>query len=127
MWARPKYFSSSASNREFRIHRCSVMRTVLPGRTVRKLLLEPTASAVPVLLDANGIGVDAETGQLRPLAQAALDLGEAGERRQGDHVIPERTGVGRARQPADHGSEEGRPARRLKVQDRCADVTPGQR
>ena len=52
-----------------------------PDRSAR-LLLGATATAVPILLDANRFGIHTETCELRPLAQAALELGEAGEARQ---------------------------------------------
>ena len=57
------------------------------------LLLQTTAAAVPILLFANRFGIDTEARQLRPLAQAALHLGEAGEARQRDDVVPQFTGV----------------------------------
>jgi hypothetical protein len=51
------------------------------------LLLLPAAAAVPVLLNAGLVGSDAEAGQLRALAQAALEFGEAGESGQPDDVV----------------------------------------
>jgi hypothetical protein len=56
------------------------------------LLLGATAAAVPVLLDAHGVGVDAEAGQLGAFPQTALEFGEAGESGQCDDVVPEGNG-----------------------------------
>jgi hypothetical protein len=41
-------------------------------------------------------------------------------------VVPQLGGLLVARQPADHRAEEGDPRGRLEVQDRRADVLPGQ-
>jgi hypothetical protein len=81
---------------------------------------------VPVLLGAHGIANHAEAGQLRSLAQAALEFRETGEGRERNHVVPELDGVFFGGQPADHGAEERGPAGRLEVQDRGADITAGQ-
>ncbi len=61
---------------------------VLPKLPIRKLFLGAAAAAVPVLLDANRLLVDAETGQLRSFPQAALDLREAAEAGKADDVVP---------------------------------------
>jgi hypothetical protein len=66
------------------------------------------AAGVPVLLRAGGPGFDVEGAQLRPLAQAPLELGEAGEAGQPGDVVPEPDGVLRAGQPADDRAEERR-------------------
>jgi hypothetical protein len=82
---------------------------------------------VPVFLDAGGSGVEAERAQLRPLAQAALELGKAGEAGQARDVIPEPDGVLRVRQPADDRAEERRAIWRAEVEDRRPDILAGQR
>jgi len=80
---------------------------------------------VPVFGAAGLAGFDAEAGQLRPLAQAAFDLGEAAEPGQRDDVVPQRDGVFLARQPADHRAEEGGALRRAELDDRRSDVPAG--
>src|SRR3954453_13918930 len=91
-----------------------------------KLLLQATASAVPILLFANGFGVDAEAGELGPFAKTALEFGEAGELRQGDDVGPDRACSLGGRQPTDHRAEERSAIGRLEMQYRGADVAAGQ-
>ena len=82
---------------------------------------------MPVLLRPGRIRVYAEAAQLGPLAQAPLELGEAGEARQAGHVVPEPDGVFRAREPADHRAEEGRALWGAELDDRRADIPAGQR
>ena len=94
--------------------------------SVARLLLGATAAAVPVLLDADRFLVEAETCQLRPLPQAALELGETSETRKADDVVPEPARVVGARQPADHRAEERGAVGRLEMQDRRADVATRQ-
>src|SRR6476469_7107989 len=97
-----------------------------PRPQVGKLLFQAPASAVPILLFANGFGVDAEAGQLGPFTQAALEFGEAAELGKADDVIPECAGLVGARKPTDHRAEEGRSVRRIEMQDRGADVAARQ-
>jgi hypothetical protein len=82
---------------------------------------------VPVFLDLGGSGVEAERAQLRPLAQAALELGKAGEAGQARDVIPEPDGALRVRQPADDRAEERRAIWRAEMEDQRPDVLAGQR
>jgi hypothetical protein len=56
---------------------------------------------VPVFFGSDLSGIDAETTELRALAQAALEFGEAWECGQADDVVPEADGVLVARQAAD--------------------------
>ena len=77
---------------------------------------------MPVFLRPGRAWLHAEAAQLRPLAQAALELGEAGEASQAGDVVPEPDGVLRGREPADHRAEEGSALRRAEVNDRRADV-----
>ena len=77
---------------------------------------------MPVLLEAGLAGCDAEAGELGAFAQAALQLGEAGESGQADDVVPEPGRVGFAGEPADDGAEERDTVRWLEVDDRGADV-----
>jgi hypothetical protein len=87
----------------------------------------PAAAGVPVLLRPGRVRVCAEAAQLGPLAQAPLELGEAGEARQAGHVVPEPEGVFWSREPADHRAEEGRASRGAELDDRGADVPAGRR
>src|SRR5689334_3007104 len=114
MCARAKYFIASFSGRELRT--VPAIPGVYPRCDRRKLLLEPTASAVPVLLRADRIGRHPEAGELRPLPQAALEFGEPAELGEPDDVIPQPAGVLDARQPADHRSEERRAVRWVEMQ-----------
>ena len=77
---------------------------------------------MPVLLDADLVGVDAEATQLGPFAQAAFELGEAGEAREADDVVPEPGGVGFVGQAADDRSEERHTIGGLEVDDGGSDV-----
>jgi hypothetical protein len=70
------------------------------------LVLGASAAAVPVLLDADLVGVDSEAPQLGPFAQAALELAEAGEASEADDVVPEPGCVGFVGQAADDRPEE---------------------
>src|SRR3954451_14104303 len=90
------------------------------------LLFEATAAAVPILLFANGFGVEAEAGELGPFPETAFEFGEAGELRQADDVVPERACSLGARQPTDHRAEERGAIGRLEMQYRGADVAAGQ-
>src|SRR5258708_21116496 len=84
-------------------------------------------AGLPVFLDAGLAGIHAEAAQLGPFTQAALELGEAREAGQPDHVVPQRAGLGLAGQAADHRAEERHPGRRLELDDRRPDVLAGQR
>src|SRR5581483_144740 len=86
---------------------------------------QPAATAVPVLGLTDLTGLDAERPQLGTFPQAALHLGEAGEAREPDHVVPQPHGVRIAGQPADHRAEERDPGGRLEVDDRRSDVLAG--
>src|SRR3954454_1801603 len=103
---------------------CSSVRT---GVSVirRSLLLAATAS-VPVLLLAGAARRHTEPHQLRLLAQAALQLGEAGGPSQAHYVVPPRAGRPLLGKPPDHGAEERAPVRGLEVDDRRAGVPAGQ-
>src|SRR3954452_472116 len=103
---------------------CSWVRT---GVSVigRSLLLSATAS-VPVLLLAGAARWHTEPHQLRLLAQAALELGEAGEPSQAHHVVPQLAGRLLLGKSTDHRAEERDPVRGLEVDDRSADVLAGQ-
>ncbi len=57
-------------------------------------MLGPPRPAVPVFLVADGVDVDTETPELWLFSEAALELGEARESRETDHVIPQLEGVG---------------------------------
>lgn len=61
----------------------------LASSAADELLLLAAAAAVPVLFDPGIGGAEAEAPQLWALAQAPLQLGEAGEAGQPDHVLPE--------------------------------------
>src|ERR1700759_5223503 len=65
-----------------------------------------------------GRGLETEGPELRPLAQAALELGEARERDQADHVVPQPDRVVRLEQAADDRAEERHAVRRLELDDR---------
>src|SRR5262249_4342879 len=86
------------------------------------LFLESTTSCVPILLFTHGIRIYTETGQLRSLTQAALDLSEPGKLGESDDVVPQCDRVVGRGEPADHRPEERGTGRRLEVQDRGADV-----
>src|SRR3954447_9696376 len=103
---------------------CSWVRT---GVSVigRSLLLSATAS-VPVLLLAGAARWHTEPNQLRLLAQAALELGEAGEPSQAHHVVPQLAGRLLLGKSTDHRAEERDPVRGLEVDDRSADVLAGE-
>lgn len=83
--------------------------------------------AVPVLLHARGFGVDAEAGELRPLAQAAVEFCESREARQTEHVVPKRSCLIGFRKAADHRTEECHTVRWVELQYRPANVLTGQR
>ena len=82
------------------------------------LFREAAASAVPVLLDAGLAGVDSEAAQLGPFSQAALELSEAGEEGEPDHVVPQPDRLLVAGQPADDRPEKCGSAGRPEVDDR---------
>src|SRR3954467_12444782 len=103
---------------------CSWVRTGVSA-IGRSLLLSATAS-VPVLLLAGAARRHTEPHQLRSLAQAALELGEAGKPSQAPHVVPQLAGRLLLRKPTDHRAEERDPVRGLEVDDRSADVLAGQ-
>ena len=73
------------------------------------LFLQAPASAVPVLLDAGLAGADAEAVQLGSFSQAALELGEAGERGEPDNVVPQPDRLLVSREPADDRPEKRGP------------------
>ena len=91
------------------------------------LFREAAASAVPVLLDAGLAGVDAEAAQLGSFSQAPLELGEAGEGGQPDHVVPQPDRLLAGGQPTDDRPEKRGSAGRPEVDDRGTDVLAGQR
>ena len=67
---------------------CREICSMQPPTPAGSLLLPPTA-AVPVLLLTDRIGVDSKRGKLWLLAQTSLELCEAREACQPDHVIPQ--------------------------------------
>src|SRR3954452_15887437 len=103
---------------------CSWVRTGVSA-IGRSLLLSATAS-VPVLLLAGAARWHTEPHQLRLLAQAALELGEAGEPSQAHHVVPQLAGRLFLGKSTDHRAEERDPVRGLEVDDRSADVLAGE-
>ena len=81
---------------------------------------------MPVLLDADLVGVDPEAAQLGSFAQAALELGEAGKAREPDDVVPESGCVGLVGEAADDRPEERHTVGRLEVDDGGSDVLAGE-
>src|SRR5271156_1253680 len=87
-----------------------------------RLFLGASAAAVPVLLQADVVGVDPEAAQLGSFAQAALELGEAGEASEADDMVPEPGGVGFVGQAAYDRPEERHAVGGLEVDDGGSDV-----
>jgi hypothetical protein len=93
---------------------------------VLDLLLQPGTAGVPVVGLPDLVGVDPEGPQLRTLAQAALHLGEAGNPRGPDHVVPQPHRISVVRQPAYYRPKERDADRWLKMDDRRTDTFASQ-
>jgi hypothetical protein len=116
---------SAGSSASIRSAASTLFRTTIAAADQRRelpLLFGTSAAAVPVLLDADLVGLQTEAGELGPLAQTALQLGEAGETCQPDDVIPQLAGMGLVGQTADHRTEERGALGRLELDDRSADI-----
>lgn len=81
-------------------------------------------AALPVLVHG-GVTDATQEVQLRLLAQAALDLGEARELGQCRDGVPQLDRLGVAGDPRDHRPEEGQAVRRLERDDRGPDLAAG--
>src|SRR5262245_29941765 len=81
-----------------------------------------TWSALPVLV-LGGITEIAQDTQLRGLAEAALELGEARELGQREHGVPQRHGFLVTGNTGDHRAKKGHPIGRRKGDDRGAHIT----
>ena len=100
---------------------------VLAFRSIGQLAVTTAPDLRRINKELGAVAGDSERGQLRLLAQAALELGETRESCQPHYVVPQ---LGRrilGWQPADHWPEEGNAGGWLEVNDGRAHVLPRQR